>query len=260
MGDTAHVSGTPVPDFRNLEMAHFMEYDFAGGRIGGDPYYASHFYSIMRGRWWDGEPITEGGVGRGFSDIPIAYHFPGDVGESDEECQYWSECNVDDTGADLIAFDRKLAMSTGPFTINPEEPQQIIVGIVFARGANNFNSVTKLKQADDLAQAFVDANFYAPPPPAAPSLTATPADQSVILEWKNAARSNNYLESYSVVDPFTPDDDNDYLFEGYDVIQYDHGEDFVGRTIATYDVRNGVTRVVDGFPGRAAGSHRHRQR
>ena len=71
----------------------------------------------------------------------------------------------------------------------------------------------------------------------------------MILEWKNAAGSNNYLESFSVVDPFILDEDNDYLFEGYDVIQYRHGEDFVGRTIATYDVINGITRVVDGLPG-----------
>ncbi len=248
MGDTAHVSGAPVPDFRNLKMAHFVYYP-NGGCVICDPRYASGFYNYMRGRWNDGKTITEGGNGRDFSGIPVAYMFPGDVGESDEECQYWSECNADDQGTDIYGYKRRFVMSTGPFTISPEDPQQIIFGIVFARGANNFNSVTRMKQADDLAQAFVDANFYAPPPPAAPSLTATPADQSVILEWKNAARSNNYLESYSVVDPFTPDDDNDYLFEGYDVIQYDHGEDFAGRTVATYDVRNGVTRVIDGLAG-----------
>ena len=171
------------------------------------------------------------------------------MGESDEDCQYWSECNRDGRGTDKPAFDRRFAMSTGPFVIGPEDPQQIIFGIVFARGANNFNSVTRMKQADDLAQAFVDANFFVPAPPASPALAATPADQGVILEWTSSARSNNYLESYSAEDPFILDEDNEYLFEGYDVIQYDHAEDFVGRTIATYDVINGVTRVVDGFPG-----------
>ena len=247
-GDTAHVSGAPVPDFRNLKMAHFLLWQ-GGGGVTGDPENGEAYYNYMRARWKDGKPITEGGNGRDFSDIPIASSLPGDVGESDEDCQYWSECNIDGRGTDSFAADRQFSMSVGPFTLSPEGPQQIIVGIVYARGTSNFNSVTRMKQADDLAQAFVDANFYAPPPPAAPSLTATPADQSVILEWKNATRSNNYLESYSAVDPFILDDDNEYLFEGYDVIQYDHAEDFAGRTIATYDVRNGVTRVVDGFPG-----------
>ena len=117
---------------------------------------------------------TEGGNGRDWSDIPITSMFPGEVGESDEECQYWSECNADDEGTDITAADRRFVLSTGPFTINPEEPQQIIFGIVFARGENNFNSVTRMKQADDLAQAFIDANFMAPAPPAAPDLAATP--------------------------------------------------------------------------------------
>ncbi len=248
MGDTAHVSGVPAPDFKTLKMAHFAFYTGSGG-VTGDPQNGEDYYNFLRGRWKDGKPFTEGGNGRDWSDIPITSMFPGDGGEGDEDCQYWSECNYDDAGTDIVSADRRFVMSTGPFTLVPEDPQQIIFGIVFARGANNFNSVTKLKQADDLAQAFVDANFFVPPPPAAPDLTATPADQSVILEWKSSARSNNYLESYSAEDPFILDDDNDYLFEGYDVIQYDHGEDFVGRTIATYDVINGVTRVVDGLAG-----------
>ena len=87
---------------------------------------------------------------------------------------------------DNVAGDRRFVMSTGPFTLSPEGPQQIIFGIVFARGTSNFNSVTRMKQTDDLAQALVDANFFVPPPPAAPDLAATPADQSVILEWKNS--------------------------------------------------------------------------
>ncbi len=86
MGDTAHVSGTPMPDFRNLKMAHFMYYT-NGGCVTCDPRYASGFYNYMRGRWNDGKTITEGGNGRDFSDIPIASMFPGNVGESDEECR-----------------------------------------------------------------------------------------------------------------------------------------------------------------------------
>ena len=135
-----------MPDFRNLNMAHFMYYN-GGGCVICDPSSGQDHYNYMRGRWRDGKPATEGGNGRDWSDIPITSMFPGDVGESDEECQYWSECNADDKGTDIISADRRFVLSTGPFTINPEEPQQIIFGIVFARGANNFNSVTKLKQA-----------------------------------------------------------------------------------------------------------------
>ncbi len=248
-GDTAHVSGTLVPDFRNLKMASFVYFNNSGAG-NGEPHNGKEYYNLMRGRWKDGSPILEIGPDeRCFWCPTVASMYAGDVGESDGECQFWSECNRDIRGRNNAGGDRQFVMSTGPFTLGPEDPQQIILGIVFARGENNFNSVTKMKQADDFAQAFVDANFFVPAPPASPALAATPADQSVILEWKNAAGSNSYLESYSAVDPFILDEDNEYLFEGYDVIQYDHGEDFVGRTIATYDVSNGVTRVVDGLAG-----------
>ncbi len=248
VGDTAYVSGVRVPDFRNLDMTHFVYYNNTGTVL-GDPQTGEDYYNYLRGRWRDGVRVTEGGNGRDFSQTPIDFMFPGYTGESDETCEYWSECNADDAGTDIVAADRRFVLSTGPFTINPGDYQQIVFGIVYARGDNNFNSVTKLKQADELAQSAFDVNFIVPPPPSAPNLIATPDDQSVILEWSNSARSNNFLESYVSEDPFTPDEDNDYRFEGYDVIQYDNALDAVGRVIATYDVPNGVTRVIDGFPG-----------
>ena len=248
VGDTAYVSGRQVPDFRNLDMTRFMYYNNAGGVL-GDPTSATDYYNNLQGKWKDGISTTLGGDGRNYSNIPIAFAFPGDVGESDEQCAFWSECNADEVGTDIEAADRRFLLSTGPFTINPGDYQQIVFGIVYAKGANNFNSVTKMKEADALAQAAFDINFEIPAPPAPPVVTATAADQSVILEWTNGPRSNNFLEGYAAEDPFTPDDDSDYLFEGYDVIQYDNPLDQIGRVITTYDVPNGITRVVDGLPG-----------
>ena len=249
IGDTAKVSEARIPDFRNLEMAHFVYYN-NGGCVSCDPQNGQDYYNFMRGRWRDGVRFTEGGAGRDFSQTPVDVMFPGDVGESDAECQYWSECNSDDLGTDIAAADRRFAMSTGPFVINPGDFQQIVFGIVFARGTSNFNSVTRMKAADELAQAAYNIDFKVPSPPAPVDLIATPADQAVILEWTNGPRSNNFLESYAANDPFISEDmDNDFLFEGYDVIQYDDPLDAIGRVIATYDVPNDITRVIDGPAG-----------
>ena len=163
----AKVSGVKIPDFRNLEMAHFVYYNNTNA-VTGDPQTGEDYYNYMRGRWRDGVRMTLGGDGRDFSQTPVDYMFSGDVGESDETCQFWSECNADDAGTDIAAADRRFAMSTGPFTINPGDFQQIVFGIVWARGENNFNSVTKMKQADELAQAAFDINFEIPLPPAPP--------------------------------------------------------------------------------------------
>ena len=247
-GDTANVSGVKVPDFKNLPMTSFTFYNNGGGPT-EDPRTALDHYNYTRGRWKDGKCITEGGNGRDFSDDCTSYMFPGDMGYSDDQCQYWSECNSDGAGTDIEAADRRFVMGTGPFVINPGDYQQIVYGLVWARGVDNFDSVQKLKQADVLAQAAYDINFELPSPPNAPNVTATAMDQQVILEWGNSPQSNNFLESYSAEDPFAPIGNNIYEFEGYEVIQYENALDQVGQTIAVYDVQNGVQRVIDGLPG-----------
>ena len=248
VGDTAYVSGVAHPDFRNLRMTHFVFYNNGGG-VTEDPGVGTDYYNYMDGRWKDGKRITLGGNGRDFSETPTDFMFPGDPGESDSACQFWSECNSDGAGTDITAADRRFVMSSGPFTINPGDYQQIVFGIVWARGTNNFNSVQKMKQADALAQAAFDINFQLPSPPAGPVVVATPLDGQVVLEWSNSARSNNYLESYTAEDPFASADNNLYEFEGYEIVQYDNTLDEIGSVIATYDVPNGITRVIDGIPG-----------
>ncbi|MCH8959867.1 MAG: T9SS type A sorting domain-containing protein [Bacteroidetes bacterium] len=242
--DSGIVNGEYVFGFRNLKMTHFIYYN-NGNAVNEDPQNGTDYYNYLSGKWKDGQQITFGGNGRDFSEIPTDFMYPGDP----VTCAFWSECNSDDQGTSVAPADRRFAMSSGPFTINPGDFQQIVFGIVWALGEDNFDSVRALREADALAQAAFDVNFQLPPPPAAPSLTATALDGQIILEWDNSTRSNNYLESYVQEDPFAPEDDPDYVFEGYDVIQFDNNLDQVGKLIATYDVINGITRVIDGIPG-----------
>lgn len=250
LGDTAHVSGRAVPDFKNLKMTHFVFYNNGGG-VTEDPQTASDYYNYMQGNWKDGKKITFGGNGRDFSNIPTDFMYTGDPATNTG----WSERNPagDGTLPPISAGDRRFVLSTGPFTINPGDQQEIIFGVVWAKGADNWASVETLRQADALAQAAFDVNFELPAPPAAPVLTATQLDGQIILEWENSSRSNNYLESYRESDPFAPDESKDYVFEGYDVLQFADAADLVGKVIATYDVPNGVTRVIDGIPGEPTG-------
>ena len=245
-GDTAVVSGVQHPNYRNLQMAHLRpEWDWPG-EFGARP--NDLFYMFMRGRWWDGRPLTVGGNGRDFSDEPIDFMFPGDPGYSDAECHYWSQCNWDGAGTDYRSHDQRFVMSTGPFTLEPLELQHVVFAIVWAQGLNNFDSVQRLKKANDLVQSLHDANYQKPSPPDAPDVTATPMDQEVLLEWSSAPTSNNFLESYTVIDPFARLDANEYAFEGYEVIQYENELDKIGQTIAVYDVPNGVQRVIEASP------------
>lgn len=247
-GDTAHVSGRAVPDFKNLSMTSFVYYNNGGG-VNEDPATGEDYYNYMQGRWKDGRRIRFGGDGfeTGVTDMETSFMYPGDP----ETGQGWSEFNpaADGTAPPNTPADRRFVMSTGPFSIEPGDQQEIVFGVVWAIGVDNKNSVTALKQADALAQAAFDVNFEIPSPPSAPQVRVTELNGQVVLEWDNPSRSNNYLESYSVPDPFAPDEDKNYEFEGYVVYQFADVADQTGRVVAVYDVPNGVTRILDGPPG-----------
>ena len=248
-GDTAQVSGVKVPDFKNLGMTAFVYYNNGGG-VNEDPQTGEDYYNYLQGRWKDGRRIRFGGDGfeTGVTEQETNFMYPGDP----ETGEGWSEFNPDPVGGTLAPntpADRRFALSTGPFSINPGDQQEIVFGLVWAIGADNKNSVTVLKQADALAQAAFDVNFQLPSPPSAPQVSVTELNGQVILEWENSPRSNNYLEVYSEPDPFAPDEDKNYEFEGYIVWEFADVADQVGRIAAVYDVANGVTRILDGPPG-----------
>ncbi|MFQ5570308.1 MAG: hypothetical protein ACE5G0_11575 [Rhodothermales bacterium] len=243
-GDSAMVDGNFVHDFANLDMTSFVFYNNGGG-VTEDPRTAADYYNYMQANWKDGKHITFGGNGRDFSEDPTNFMYPGNPAAG----EFWSEVNSDGNGTAIEPADRRFVMSSGPFTINPGDFQQVVFGIVWARGADHLDSVTEMFKADQLAQAAFDVNFELPSPPAAPNVTATAMDGRVLLEWENSTRSNNFLEAYRAEDPFAPDESKEYVFEGYNVFQYENQQDQIGKLIAVYDVDNGITRVIDGIPG-----------
>lgn len=244
-GDRAKFDGEWISNFKNLKMTSFTYFNNDGG-IMGDPETALGYYNYMRGRWVDGACFTEGGNGRTFSQDCTSFAFPGDPGESDRNCEYWSECNSDGKGANIAPADRRFVVGTGPFRMNPGDFQQIVYGVIWAQGANNHDSVQKLKSATTVIQAAYDIDFDVPSPPDAPKVTATPRDGGAILEWTNSPQSNNFLESYKITDPFAPINNNSVVFEGYEVRQYESALDQIGEIVAVYDIENGIQRLVDG--------------
>ena len=190
-GDSALVSGNYVQDFKNLEMTTFAFYSNGGG-VTEDPQTGADYYNYMKGNWKDGQPFSVGGGGRDFSTTPTRFVFTGDPVSGEG----WSEFNPDPFNGTLGPIDpadRRFVMATGPFTINPGDQQEVVFGLVWARGSDNLDSVTKLRQADALAQSAFDVNFVLPVPPAAPDVTVTEANGEIVLEWSNSPRSNNFL-------------------------------------------------------------------
>jgi hypothetical protein len=87
-----------------------------------DPANGTEFYSIMNGNWRDGAPLTCGGGGYGGT-TNTNWVYSGDPNNSgvntdpNNTCGYWIEQGT--------AGDRRLILSSGPFTLNAGQMQEV---------------------------------------------------------------------------------------------------------------------------------------
>jgi len=207
-GDTAFVSGRPVPDHRNLPMTSFNRYI-----NGTDPGTPVNAYNYMRGLKASGEEQHE----RDDPAAPVTtFALAGDpvLGTG------WLDSNP---------ADRRMMLSSGPFTMAPGDSQEVVVALIMGQGRDRLTSITALRYNDRFAQIAFDRNFILPPPPERPQVTAVAGDNQVTLYWDE--RSEGPLPE-------------GYAFEGYNVYM---GESVAGpwKLIYTFDVANGVRLVYD---------------
>ena len=73
-----------------LGLTSFMYFN-SGGCRRCEPYTGPAYYNIMQARWKGGKPLTQGGNGYDFSDIPTKFMFSGDPVSG----AFWSERNID---------------------------------------------------------------------------------------------------------------------------------------------------------------------
>jgi hypothetical protein len=174
-GSEALRGGDRIADSKNLSMTNFVAWLSGGGGIYEDPQDALEYYNYLRSRWKDGSPVTEGLRGYGGSQ-PARFMFSGDAAT----CSYWSQCDFDGYGTSMSPSPGWFIASSGPFEMGPGDRQEVVVGIVYGRGSDNFDSVTALKEADVALQAFVDSNYerwpIVPPPPWSTPRLVSPAD------------------------------------------------------------------------------------
>jgi len=209
-GDTAHVSGRAIPGYRNLGMVSFNKYI-----NGTDPKNNIQTYNYMRGLDINGDPVVDPTTGQ-----QTRYQVPGDP--------------VTGTGwLDENENDRRLMLSSGPFTMAPGDTQEVVVGILIAQGVNRLDSVRLLKEYDGQAQEVFDLNFRIPAPPPRPEVHVREYDQAVDLIWSTIA-----LDSCEVSEELN----QEFCHQGYNVYQ---GESVAGpwRKIFTYDVEDTVALI-----------------
>ncbi|MBD3161374.1 MAG: hypothetical protein GF346_04140, partial [Candidatus Eisenbacteria bacterium] len=210
VGDTAYVSGEMVLDYRNLPMTSFNKYI-----NGTDPDSPIASYNYMRGLDRDGSVLIDPVTGQ-----ETTFFHPGDP--------------VEETGwLDTNPADRRLMLSSGPFTMEPGDEQQVVVAIILAQGSDRQASVELLKVYDDQAQAVFDANFDLPSAPPRPTLWAQEQDGAIELIWSTDALGDVQVSEVL---------DEEYHHQGYNLYQ---GESIAGpwKKIATYDIPDSIALI-----------------
>ncbi|NOT32546.1 MAG: hypothetical protein HOP12_00060 [Candidatus Eisenbacteria bacterium] len=194
------VGGTP------LGLSSFNKYI-----NGTDPNTAEKSYNYMQGLNADGSPVINPVTG-----LVTKYQVSGDPVTGNG----WLDTNP---------ADRRLMLSSGPFTLAPGDSQEVVCAIIVGQSKNRLASISLMKFYDTFAQSAFNADFDLPSPPLSPTVTATPLDGGVRLSWETNAESYNAAP---------------YNFEGYVVYQ---GASIAGpfTRLATYDLANGITTVLD---------------
>ena len=198
-GDEANYNFSKLADHKNLPMTSFMTYENSRTSNWGDPHTAHEIYNYMQAKNKAGETAIT------YPNYPAGHTTNFLLTGDPESNTGWLDSNPGD---------RRLMMTTGPFTMKDGDEQEVVIGFLTARGTDNKNAVTQLKRADDLVQKAYDLNFDLAAPPAAPELgygansgsnytpTVTKDDEgkiSVTIAWKEGP------EDFAVKDEFIKD-------------------------------------------------------
>ena len=220
---------------KNLPMTGFAY--FSSGSALADP--RPRTYSIGGMRWWK--------MFRGYApmDGPDVYYpfppglTPGPFPLSGDPVT--GKGFIDGLGLAyaMSPGDRRLLLNSGPFSLAPNDTNEIVVAMVCGLGADRFSSVSVLKFNDQFAQNTFDALFVVPVVQS-PSLNVAQLDRNVVLDWGWDPQAIDKTEN-KVSNP------GGFVFEGYNVYQLPSlGAGLnLGRRLATFDLINSYSVLLD---------------
>jgi hypothetical protein len=223
----------------------------AGNNVQQDPDDAAEFRNFQTGRWKDGSPFTFGGSGLGGT-ILTNYCLSGNPNDPTQWSVPWTPA--------LTAQDYRFVQNSGPFTLQPGDPQRITIGAVTVF-PDNYDGTPDIEAelgiADDLAQNLFDNNFDIIDGPDAPTLAIRELSRELIINLVNGPSSNNfgelYQEAHALPDNGVASNDSLYRFQGYLVYQLkndrvtaqDLNDEGQARLIFQADLEDGISSVYN---------------
>ena len=196
---------------------------------GEDPTSATEAYHLMQGLKKNGSPLH-------VNDNPLqpitTFQFPGDPVTSSG----WL-----DSGGN----DRRMQLSTGPFTMAVGDTQDVVCAVIIGQGTDRLSSITDLRQNDDEAQTVFDLNFDIPSPPPNATVYVHPLDRGIRLIWGTEPVGTNSANVKL---------GQDFHFEGFRVWQLQSNNSlFPPKVVATIDVDDSVGAIYTDLHNRLKG-------
>ncbi|MEA1987393.1 MAG: T9SS type A sorting domain-containing protein [Candidatus Marinimicrobia bacterium] len=234
VGETAVFDLKKVADHKNLGMTSFGW--FAAGSPISDPTLGEYegtrqWYNLLQGfKPFDDlavpAPWTEGNASGGtVTKFPLAGDPVAGTGFLDNKDGYYPP------------GDRRITLSSGPFTFADGDTQEVVVAAIGGLGGDRFSSITSMKGTDQIAQSIYD-NLFAeiPKPPVSPKLKTIALEGSVMLNWGYDQDAIDATEGAQSLD---------YEFEGYNIYQLPTPSSSLaqGTKIKTFDVVNNITNI-----------------
>ena len=149
--------GDGVADNERRGMDRFMYFSSQAPACCTDPENGTEFYNYLNGVWKDGTGLSYAGTGYGGPDS-CKFMYPNDSdpynfgtwGIPPDSSYSWSEENEGNTAAD-----KRGVGSTGPFTFEPGEAQELTMAFVFADSdtGDQYSSVALMQQYIDEVRA-----------------------------------------------------------------------------------------------------------
>lgn len=202
-GSKATWDGRIVEGFANLPVSSFSFYSPEGG----DPDPARGSYVGTR-QWWN--------ILRGYQ-AAVVNPPSCMVDPSSGQCTKFALSGDPRTlqgwvdGRYLPPSDRRVLISSGPFSMALGDTQEVVIALLAAEGETKNEAISALEQVDDRAQDFLTFSFNDPRPVPQPQLRVVELDNEIILDWESDTAYTRALETYA---------SQGYSFESYRVYQY----------------------------------------
>jgi hypothetical protein len=146
--------------------------------------------------------------------------------------------------ADAEPSDKRMAMSSGPFTLDPGEIDTLLIAVMYSNG--NTGGLKYLQSEGDAAKKLFDAGWAQPKPPRPPTITTlVPGSGRVVIGWDNlpVLTPDDY---FKVTEAAGDTVYREYDFEGYRLWRSRTGIAGQWDLLAQFDIANGVTLLPDG--------------